>query len=120
MILPLRLLAIRAIAALLLAITGLQAVPARAVDLDHHHGSAFDIASVEVSTAPVLRGAGGDSGARLDPLVPPPLPVALPRVIPLARETRQLRVLGASLHIPSPLAREIASLSLAPRPPPLA
>jgi len=120
MIPPSSLLAIRALAALLLAITGLQAVPVRAVDLDRHHGSAFDIASIEVSTAPALRRTSGDTFQQADPLTPPPLPAVVPVAVPVGQGVAPAALVVAFPRIGWSLAREIASLALAPRPPPLA
>src|SRR5690606_24755848 len=65
MSLPPTFLAIRALAALLLAVIGLQAVPVQAVGIERHHGSAFDISAVDVATAPALRMASGGEVQRL-------------------------------------------------------
>ncbi len=93
------LLAIRALAALALAIVGLQAVPAQPIGIERHHGSAFDISSLEVATPPALRNTGDGEVRRIEPLPPPPIPAvrtpvpvvaaALPRAMP-------------PLHMPAP------------------
>lgn len=113
------LLAIRALAALLLAIIGLQAVPVQAVGIERHHGSAFDISSVDVATPTALRKASGGEVQRIEPLPPPPIPVvrtAAPAVAPAAAWART----ELPAQTGPPIAREFASLSLAPRAPPFA
>lgn len=113
------LLAIRALAALLLAVVGAQAVPAQPVGIERHRGSAFDISSLEVATPPALRNTGDGEVRRIEPLPPPPIPVARIVVPAIAAALP-----GASIRLPAqtgpPLARELASLSLAPRAPPAA
>ncbi|RIV75716.1 hypothetical protein [Pelagerythrobacter aerophilus] len=121
MILSPNLLAIRTLAALLLAIIGLQAVPSHPVGIDRHHGSAFDISSVDVTIPAALRTASGGEVERFEPPVPPPPVPAIRAASPAAAPTAvYARVrLPASTGPPSP-ARELTSLSLAPRAPPFA
>lgn len=117
MSLPPTFLAIRALAALLLAVVGLQAVPVQAVGIERHHGSAFDISAVDVATAPALRMASGGEVQRLAP--PPPIPAVR---ITVAAAAPAAAYAPAALPAPTgpPLARELTSLSLAPRAPPFA
>lgn len=120
MSLPPTFLAIRALAALLLAVIGLQAVPAQAVGIERHHGSAFDISAVDVATAPALRMVSGGEVQRLEPPAPPP-PIPPARItVPAAAPAAAYA--PAALPAPTcpPLARELTSLSLAPRAPPFA
>ncbi len=113
--------AIRALAALLLAVIGLQAVPAHPVGIERHHGSAFDIYSIDVATPAALRTASGSEVQRFEPPAPPPPIPAMRTANPAAAPTASY----ARAALPAPtgppsLARELASLSLAPRAPPVA
>ncbi len=115
-----RLLAFRALLALLLATIGLQAVPAHAFGVERHNGSAFDISAYEVATAAALRSADHRLVKAADPDPAPPAP-------PLA--TRIAMRAGAAGHdaraVPLPRKAiprlpQIASHPGAPRGPPIA
>lgn len=108
---------VRLIAALLLVVACLQAMPAKSVGLERHHGSAFDISSVEVTTAPYQRKA--DQG-EVRP-IEPPVAAAVPSTAPAYRAApvRERPPFGLPPQTGPPLARDIASLALAPRAPPL-
>ena len=108
----------RLIAALLLAAACLQAMPAQSVGFDRHHGSAFDISTVEVSTAPYQRKAEQGEVRPIEP----PVSAAIPQTAPAYRTApvRERPSFGLPPQTGPPLAREIASLALAPRAPPSA
>ncbi|RXZ64425.1 hypothetical protein [Pelagerythrobacter rhizovicinus] len=115
------LLAIRALAALLLAVIGLQAVPAHSVGIERHHGSAFDIFSIDVAPPAALRTASGGEVQRFEPPAPPPPNPAMRTASPSTRLTAAYARTGLpALTGPPSLSRELASLSLAPRAPPFA
>jgi len=113
-------LAIRALAALLLAVIGLQAVPAQAVGIERHHGSAFDISAADVATAPALRLASGGEVQRFEPQTPPPPIPSLRVTAPPADPAAAYAPTALPAATGPPLARELTSLSLAPRAPPFA
>jgi len=107
---------VRLIAALLLAVACLQALPANAVGFERGHGSAFDISTVEVSTAPYQRKA--DQG-EVQQVEPPATAIASQP----APGYRAARVDERPSHVVPPqtgppLTRDVASLVLAPRAPP--
>lgn len=112
------LLRFRFVAAVLLAVACLQAVPTKAVAFERRHGSAFDIAAVEVSTAPFQCKAEQGQVQRIEP------PAAKAPVRPVsehaaARTSRFLRF-GRPPQTGPPRVRDVASLTHAARGPPLA
>ncbi len=114
-----RLLAFRALIALLLATIGLQAVPAHSIGMERHHGSAFDVAAFEVATAAALRSADQNEVrlAEPDPVPPPIVPIAL---LPMHGEATHARAATVPAWNEPPARQEIACLASAPRAPPIA
>lgn len=118
MILSPALLRFRFVAAMLLAVACLQAMPTKAVEFERRHGSAFDISAVEVSTAPYQRKAEQGQVQRIEPLATAVLVRPAPAYA--AAPAAKLRRFGLPPQTGPPLARDIASLTLAARAPPLA
>ncbi len=115
-----RLLAFRALLALLLATIGLQAVPAHAFGVERHHGSAFDISAYEVATAAALRSADHRLIKAADPDPAPPAPPSPTRIaLQAGVAVHDARAVPLPRQAIPPLP-QIASRPGAPRAPPLA
>jgi hypothetical protein len=113
-----RLLALRALVALLLATIALQATPAHAFGPERHSGSPFDAATRDVAAMPAQTGGELREIAlpQPEPTPPPPGQVSLPAVgaIALPFLAPQYRERARA----PPVAWPITSLELAPRAPP--
>ena len=106
----------RLAAAVLLVAACLQAMAPGAFGFERRHGSAFDISTVEVSTAPVQRKIAQAEVQRVVPFVPfRPAPLPPVYVDELSNDRASF---GLPPQTGPPLGREIASLALAPRAPP--
>ncbi|MFC3101724.1 hypothetical protein [Altererythrobacter lauratis] len=68
----------RLIAALLLAVIAMQAVPSTALPIDRTHGSAFSAGTLDVSLAPRQHSGAEQRLAPSPDPVPPPLPALVP------------------------------------------
>ena len=105
----------RLLAALVLAMIGLQALPSGAATFQPHNGSAFSAATVDVALAP----PGRAEAASLHPNQPLPSQIPADAIVNNPVVTR-----GGDAMVPSPdpfgpLREDAPRLNRAPRPPPV-